>query len=146
MVFIWRKNYLCWSVLDLDFVNNGVAKYFFLQNMSLVWSCNFRLSQSWPNIFLNGQSRPFLFIFILFTWQIWHKYYKWSKCRWCAWVRTWGSRMVGADESSELWRHPNQTFLTIIAKFRLYITKQAGLFRKNREIFLMEATKLFCNT
>ena len=54
------------------------------------------------NVFLKmGQTRP---LFVLFKWQI---YYKWKKRRWCVGTQTWGGRMVGADESTELWRPPN---------------------------------------
>ena len=32
--------------------------------------------------------------------------YKLKKHRWCAWDSNRGGRMEGADESTELWRHP----------------------------------------
>ena len=41
-----------------------------------------------------------------------------KKQRWRAWDSNPGGRMVGADESTELWRHPKFTTLFLIKKFQ----------------------------
>ena len=57
------------------------------------------------------QSRPLLFIFVLFTFQFKWQIYNWKKSRWCAWDSNPGIRMEGADESTELWRHPQNLYI-----------------------------------
>ena len=41
----------------------------------------------------------------------------WKKPRWCAWDSNPRCRMVGADETIELWRPPNRPFVTNRFKF-----------------------------
>ena len=50
-----------------------------------------------------GQSQPLFCLFLSFS----HYHFNnthWKKCRWCDGIQTRGHRMVGANESTELWR------------------------------------------
>ena len=55
--------------------------------------------------FLNGLIlSSSLFIFVFSTWH--NSNINWRKHRWCAWDSNPGWQMEGADESTVLWRHP----------------------------------------
>ena len=70
----------------------------------LVWT--FTNSMREWCFFKMAQSRPLLFIFVFFKflWQIYDLNY--IKHRWCALDSNPGGRIEGADEYTELWRHP----------------------------------------
>ena len=62
-----------------------------------------------------GQTRPLFVYFRSFHMTNIAQILQMKKRRWHAWARTQGGRMVGADESTELWRHP----CVLIIKFDL---------------------------
>ena len=51
-----------------------------------------------------GQSRPLFVLFLFFSHYNFNT--NWKKHRWCAWDLNPGRRMIGADETTELWRLP----------------------------------------
>ena len=53
--------------------------------------------------FKNGPNPAYFCLFPFFSHD---KYYKWKSIDSMLGTGTWGGRMVCADESSELWRHP----------------------------------------
>ena len=75
--------------------------------------------QLFTELFLKKSAKPglFLLIFVLFSsqWQVQYKF-DYKKYRWCAWDSNPGRQMVGADESTELWRHPNLCLFTLTFK------------------------------
>ena len=61
------------------------------------------------SLFKWTKSGLFLFIFVLFTfqfkWQVFNfNYTNWKKHRYWSWILTRGRRLVGTDDSTELWR------------------------------------------
>ena len=58
-----------------------------------------------------GQTRPLFVYFRPFHMTNIAQILQMKKRRWHAWARTQGGRMVGADESTELWRHPKELSL-----------------------------------
>ena len=82
----------------------------------------------------------FLFIFILFKWQIYHKYYIWKKCRWCAWDSNLGRQdgrrrqihwAMAAPQMRWSWRQLTTTFENETVKWKLQndAERQTGIGR-----------------
>ena len=87
-----------------------------------------------------GQSRPlFVFIFVLFSLQF---QYKLKKHRWCAWDSN--RRMVGADETTELWRLPINFMCSINLAFQNW--SELNMFRLKIRFSTRLKTRLFCKT
>ena len=94
-----------WKKFTADLIYNNTANFIF---------CCQNSSKNWPTL------PPTLRMLCLF--RSFHKVGKDKYCtkfdlkclkyRWCAWASNRDSRMEGADESTELWRHPLKILLT----------------------------------
>ena len=70
-------------------------------------------SNKFTGYFFKKWANPGLFCLISLFFRYNFNNTNWKKCSWCAWDSNPGRRMVGADETTELWLPPPQVFFCV---------------------------------